>query len=74
MPIKAARDNPLDLLRDAVEQTAATWIHSANRGHLGFGGIAGMQDGQQVRERHGHGARRAIGIAGAHTFLNFPDG
>ncbi len=72
VPVERARHHFLDLLREPVERPATARIDGSDGRHLGFGGVARVQQRRQVRERD-IAQRRPVGITRTHALPDFSD-
>jgi hypothetical protein len=72
VPIEEAGDEFLDRLDGGIQQAGRARVDATDGGDLGFGGVALVEDGQQVGEDDAR-AGDALGIARADAVADFPD-
>lgn len=74
VPIEDAGDEPFPGLDERVFEARWTGVDGADGGDLGFGGVAGVEEGEQVGESDGKAAAFALGMAGGDALTDFADG
>jgi len=73
VPVQRARHQALHRLDQPVGEPWRARIHRADGGHLGLGGITGVDQGKQVGQGYSGRARGAFGVPRANAFADPAD-
>ncbi len=73
MPIEHASEKALPRLNQRVLEAGRARVDGADGGHLGFGRVAGVEQGQQIGDGNGEPAVLALRMAGLDALPDFAD-